>query len=187
MTPQQDPTPEGATDAPASSFGDLQATLEAEIVALQTQLNEAQAAAVAAKDAQLRAAAEAENRVRRAEREAGNTVKFAAENVLKDLLPVADSLELGIKAAGPNPEGVAKALVEGKAMTLKQLMSVLEKHGVKPLDPVGQPFNAEHHQAMSMAPSAELPANHVVSVMQKGYLLHERLLRPALVIVAQAT
>ena len=185
MTQEQDPTPQGANDAASSQAGDLQATLENEIMSLQSQLNEAQAAAAAAKDAQLRAAAEAENRIRRAERDAGNSIKFAAENVLKDLLTVTDSLELGIKAAGPEPVGVAKALVDGMNMTLKQLLSALEKHGVKQLDPEGRPFNAEHHQAMSMAPAGEVPPNHVLSVMQKGYLLHERLLRPALVIVAQ--
>ena len=184
MTDAPSPTPEESGTWPEPQ--DLAAELAAQVVALQNQLAEAQSASAAAKDAQLRAAAEAENRIRRAEREAGNSIKFAAENVLKDLLPVADSLELGIKAAGAKPDGVARALVEGKVMTLKQLISILEKHGVKQLDPVGQPYNAEHHQVMGMAPGGdEVPNNHVLSVMQKGYLLHERLLRPALVIVAQ--
>ncbi len=185
MTTEQDPKPEAAPESVPQSAADLQATLEQEIFTLQSQLNDAQAAVNAAKDAQLRAVADAENRVRRAEREAGNSVKFAAESLLKDLLPVADSLELGIKAAGADPEGVAKSLVEGKAMTLNKLVSVLEKHGVKAVDPVGAPFNAELHQAMSMIPAGEVPANHVANVLQKGYTLHERLLRPALVIVAQ--
>ena len=70
-------------------------------------------------------------------------------------------------------------------MTLKQLLGALERHGVKQIDPQGAPFNAEHHQAMSMAPAGEVPANHVLSVMQKGYTLHDRLMRPALVVVAQ--
>ena len=179
MTDAPTPTPEDESADPAFD-------LASQVVALQAELAQAQAAAATAKDAQLRAAAEAENRIRRAEREAGNSIKFAAENVLKDLLTVTDSLELGIKAAGPEPVGVAKALVDGMNMTLKQLLSALEKHGVKQLDPEGKPFNAEHHQAMTMAPgNDEVPANHVLSVMQKGYLLHERLLRPALVIVAQ--
>ncbi len=176
------------TDAPESTpeAAELSIeTLSAELEALKIQLLEAQQAVPAARDAQLRAAAEAENRIRRAENEAAKAKKFAAEDIVRDFLGVTDSLELGMRAAGPAPEGVAKALVEGMAMTLKQLLSALEKNGVKPVDPVGQPFNAELHQAMSMAPAGEVPANHVLSVMQKGYTLHDRLLRPALVVVAQ--
>lgn len=176
------------TDAPESTPEVAELSIEslsAELEALKIQLLEAQQAVPAARDAQLRAAAEAENRIRRAENEAAKAKKFAAEDIVRDFLGVTDSLELGMRAAGPAPEGVAKALVEGMAMTLKQLLSALEKNGVKPVDPVGQPFNAELHQAMSMAPAGEVPANHVLSVMQKGYTLHDRLLRPALVVVAQ--
>lgn len=180
MTDAPQPTPEAA-DVPAETANPLQAELEA----LKAQLADAQLAVAAARDAQLRAAAEAENRIRRAEAEAAKAKKFAAEDVLREFLTVTDSLELGLKAAGPAPEGVTKALADGVQMTLRQLLSALERNGVKPLDPLGQPFNAEHHQAMSMAPSADVPANHVLSVMQKGYTLHDRLLRPALVVVAQ--
>lgn len=183
MTDAPNPTPELTPDASEAAF---QNPLEAEIAELKAQLAEAQAFIPAARDAQLRAAAEAENRIRRAENEAAKAKKFAAEDVLREFLGVTDSLELGMKAAGPAPEGVVKALVDGMQMTLKQLLSALERNGVKVVDPVGQPFNAEHHQAMSMAPSADVPANHVLSVMQKGYTLHDRLLRPALVVVATA-
>lgn len=176
MTP--DPQPAAPDVAPPTAA-------EAEIAALKTQLSDAQAALTAARDAQLRALAEAENRIRRAENEAAKAKKFAAEDVLREFLGVTDSLELGLKAAGANPEGVAKALADGMEMTRKQLLSALERQGVRQLDPAGQPFNAEHHQAMSMAPAGEVPANHVISVMQKGYTLHDRLLRPALVVVAQ--
>ena len=178
--------PQSTPEAPLSPQDEIN-LLTLEVENLKAQLAEAQAAIPAARDAQLRAAAEAENRIRRAENEAAKAKKFAAEEVVREFLGVTDSLELGMKAAGPAPEGVAKALVEGMAMTLKQLLSALEKNGVKQLDPVGQPFNAEHHQAMSMAPSGEVPANQVLSVMQKGYLLHDRLLRPALVVVAQGS
>src|SRR3546814_12120258 len=75
---------------------------------------------------------------------------------------------------------------EGMQLTYRQLMSVLEKHGVKQIDPVGQPFNPDFHQAMTMAPSTDVPANHVLSVMQKGYRQHDRLLRPGMVVVARA-
>ena len=184
MTDAPDLTPELIADAPEPAF---QHPLEAEVATLKTQLADAQLAVATARDAQLRAAAEAENRIRRADNEAAKAKKFAAEDVLREFLGLTDSLELGMKAAGPAPEGVAKALADGMAMTLKQLLSALERNGVKQIDPVGQPFNAEHHQAMSMAPSTEVPTNHVLSVMQKGYLLHDRLLRPALVVVAQAS
>ncbi|ROH90970.1 nucleotide exchange factor GrpE [Stagnimonas aquatica] len=179
MTDAHHPTPDAAA-APEPGLSP-----EAELARLRDQLAEAQLALTAARDAQLRAAAEAENRIRRAENEAAKARKFASEEVLKDFLHITDSLELGLKAAGTVPDGVAKALVDGVQMTLKQLLSALEKHGVRQIDPHGQPFNAEHHQAMSMAPGGELPANHVLSVMQKGYSLHDRLLRPALVVVSQ--
>jgi len=175
------------TDAsPPDAAGASESTLtpEAELALLKDQLSEAQMAVAVARDAQLRAAADAENRIRRAENEAAKARKFAAEDVLKDFLGVSDSLELGLKAAGAAPEGVARALADGMQMTLKQLLSALERHGVKQVDPLGQAYNAEQHQAMSMAPSAEVPANQVLSVMQKGYTLHERLLRPALVVVS---
>lgn len=172
--------PEVAADADAAML-----TPEAELAAVKTQLQDALAQAVVARDAQLRAAADAENRIRRAEREAQATVKFAAEKVLTEFLGVADSLELGLMAAG-NAEGPAKALADGLSLTHKQLLSALEKFGVKALDPLGQPFNAELHQAMSMVDAPGVPANHVASVMQKGYTLHERLMRPALVVVAKA-
>ena len=160
-------------------------TPEAEITALKAQLAEAEAKAAAARDAQLRAAAEAENTRRRLERDADASRKYASEKLLGDLLAVADSLELGLKASEA-PEAQVKALAEGMQLTYRQLMAFLEKNGVKPVNPVGEAFNPDAHQAMTMIESAEMPANHVLSVMQKGYKLHERLLRPAMVAVAKA-
>lgn len=173
MTETQDlpPTPE---DNPTDPLAEL-----------QSRLADAEARAAAAKDAQLRAVAEAENTRRRLEREAATGLKYANERLLADLLAVADSLELGLKAA-EGAEGPARALAEGMQLTLRQLGSVLEKHGVKPVDPAGQPFNPDFHEAMSMVESTDVPPNHVLSVMQKGYQLHERLLRPAMVVVARA-
>ena len=176
-------TPE--TQASADLPSDPGNELIAEIAALNQELEQARAEAAAAKDSQLRAAADLENTRRRLERDAASSLKFANERLLGDLLAVADSLELGLKAAG-TAEGAAKALADGMQLTYRQLMAVLEKHGVKVVDPTGQPFNPDHHQAMTMAESAELPANHVLSTMQKGYLLHERLLRPAMVVVSKA-
>ncbi len=170
------------TDSPEPSTADAGIDEQA---LLRAQLEDAEARAAAAKDAQLRAAADLENTRRRLEREASNNLKYAAEKLLNELLAVADSLELGLKAA-EGAEGPAKAMGEGMQLTYRQLMSVLEKNGVRQIDPSGQPFNPDFHQAMTMAESADVPANHVLSVMQKGYSLHERLLRPAMVVVARA-
>jgi molecular chaperone GrpE len=158
---------------------------EAQIEALTAALVEAEARAAAAKDAQLRAVAETENVRRRIERDAASTLKYANERVLGDLLAVVDSLELGLKAAAA-PDAQVKALSEGMLLTQRQLMSTLEKNGIKQVDPKGEPFNPDAHQAVTMVESAEVAPNHVVDVMQKGYKLHERLLRPAMVVVAKA-
>ncbi len=156
-----------------------------ELAAVQAQLAEAEARAAAAKDAQLRAIAELENTRRRFERDAVNNLKYAGEKLLGELLAVADSLELGLKAAA-SADAQTQALAEGMQLTWRQLIGVLEKNGVKQIDPQGQPFNPDLHQAMSVAESAEVAANHVIAVMQKGYTLHERLLRPAMVVVSRA-
>jgi len=156
-----------------------------ELATVQAQLAEAEARAAAAKDAQLRAIAELENTRRRFERDAVNSLKYAGEKLLGELLAVADSLELGLKAAA-SADAQTQALAEGMQLTWRQLVGVLEKNGVKQIDPQGQPFNPDLHQAMSVAESEEVAANHVIAVMQKGYTLHERLLRPAMVVVSRA-
>ena len=157
----------------------------AEIAALQARLIEAEQQVSALRDQNLRTVAEMDNVRKRAEREIATGLKYGADRVLGDLLAVIDSLELGLKAATA-PEASAKSIGEGMALTQKQLLSFLEKHGVKVLDPAGQPFNPELHEAVSAVESAEVAPNHVVAVMQKGYRLHERLLRPAMVMVARA-
>ncbi|QHS09427.1 nucleotide exchange factor GrpE [Sinimarinibacterium sp. NLF-5-8] len=176
-------TPETSA-ADDNGFSEAQPSIEIDVEILQQRLQEAEAQAQAAKDAQLRSMAELENTRRRLERDAQNSLKFANEKIISELLAVCDSLELGLKAAA-GADATARPLIEGVELTQRQLLSVLEKHGVKPIDPLGQPFNPEHHEAMSMVPSADTPANHVAGVMQKGYLLHERLLRPAMVMVAK--
>lgn len=155
-----------------------------ELDLLKAQLAEAQAQLAGAREAQLRAAAEAENTRRRIEREAQATAKYGAEKLLNDLVSVADNLEFGLQAAAA-PGAEVKALTEGMDMTYRQLMAVLEKNGVRQENPVGQKLNASAHQAVSTVESAEVPANHVVSVMQKGYRLHDRVIRPAMVVVAK--
>jgi len=157
------------------------------IAVLQAQLADAEARAATARDAQLRAVAELDNIRRRLERDKDAAVKFANENLLRELTNICDSLELGLKAAeSADVKDQAKALIEGKQLTYKQLMALLEKYGVKQLDPKGKPFDPDRHQAMSMVESKDVPPNHVLNVMQKGYTLHDRRLRPATVVVAKA-
>ncbi|TXH04046.1 MAG: nucleotide exchange factor GrpE [Nevskiaceae bacterium] len=173
------------TESTPNPHSETPATPEAEIAALKAQLAEAEGRVAAARDAQLRAAAEAENTRRRIERDADASRKYAAEKLLGELLAVVDSLELGLKAAEA-PEAQVKALAEGMQLTYRQLMALLEKQGVRQVDPKGEPFNPDLHAAMTMAETTVVAANHVVDVMQKGYRLHERLLRPAMVVVAKA-
>ncbi len=134
----------------------------------------------------LRLQAEMDNARRRAERDVENAHKYALDRFAQDLLPVKDSLELGLAAATGDDEAVAK-LREGTELTLKMLTQAMEKYGIKEVNPVGQPFNPDLHQAMSMLESPDKPANTVLAVMQKGYTLNERLVRPALVVVSKAS
>jgi molecular chaperone GrpE len=133
----------------------------------------------------MRTQAEMENLRRRSEKELQNAHKYALEKFAKELLLVVDSLELGIQAAAGDSPEVAK-LREGSELTLKQFRAVLEKFNIQPVDPLGQKFNPELHQAMAMEPSASAEPNTVVKVFQKGYVLNDRLLRPAMVVIAQA-
>lgn len=156
-----------------------------DIATLAARLADAESRAAAARDAQLRAIADLDNVRKRAEREIASASKYSAEKLLGELLGVADSLDLGLAAAA-KPGAQVAALLEGMQLTHKQLLTLLKKQGVEPIDPRGQPFNPELHEAVTMVPSTEVPPNHVVEVMQKGYRLHERLLRPAMVVVAKA-
>jgi molecular chaperone GrpE len=131
-------------------------------------------------DRYLRAAAETENVRKRARRDVENAHKFALENFSRELLAVKDSLEMGIQAAD---KADADALLAGKEATLKLLAMTLERFGVEELDPAGEPFDPEFHEAMTMQPSEDLEPGSVLSVIQKGYSLNGRLLRPAMVVV----
>ncbi|NJD05501.1 MAG: nucleotide exchange factor GrpE [Methylococcaceae bacterium] len=136
-------------------------------------------------DRLVRVQAEMENLRRRTEKEVADSRKFALERFAKELLVVLDSLELGIQAAAGDNAEVAK-LREGNELTLKQFLAVLDRFSVQPIDPLGQRFNPELHQAMAMQPSVDAEPNTVVKVFQKGYVLNDRLLRPAMVVIAQA-
>jgi len=132
-------------------------------------------------DRYLRAAAEVENVRKRAVRDVEHARKFALENFGRELLAVKDSLEMGLEAA---ESADADSLRAGSEATCKQLKATLERFGVTVVDPHGEPFDPEFHEAMSMMPAADVEPGSVVTVIQKGYTLNGRLLRPARVIVA---
>jgi molecular chaperone GrpE len=146
-----------------------------QIQALRAELEQVKADA-------LRERADLENQRRRVARDVEQARKFANEKLLGELLPVFDSLDAGLNAAGAEPS----PLREGLEMTYKQLLKVAAENGLTLLDPAGETFNPDHHQAISQvdAPAGVTPGA-VVTVFQKGYLLNERLLRPALVVVAR--
>ena len=132
-------------------------------------------------DKYVRAAAELENVRKRASRDVENAHKFALERLCSELLAVRDSLEMGLAAAD---KADTQSLLEGKKATLKLLTATMERFGVVELDPQGEPFDPQEHEAMTMQPSADVEPGSVLSVFQKGYALNGRLLRPARVVVA---
>ncbi|TPV55658.1 nucleotide exchange factor GrpE [Aestuariibacter sp. GS-14] len=154
------------------------AELEKALAASEAKFNEQQ-------DSVLRARAEMENARRRAEAEVEKARKFALERFAGSLLDVIDNLERAVMLADAENEAI-KPMLEGVEMTLKSFISTIEKFDVTPIDPQGQAFNPELHQAMSMQESADFPPNTVMAVMQKGYELNGRLLRPAMVMVSRA-
>ena len=152
---------------------------------LMKKLEEANQVIADQKDSVLRAAAEEQNVRRRAERDVENAHKFALEKFSNDLLPVVDTLERALDAAKGDDEAIT-AIREGVELTLKMLLDALKKHGVEQLDPVGEPFNPQEHEAMSMQPNPDMDPNTVMAVLQKGFSLNGRLVRPAMVIVSKA-
>jgi molecular chaperone GrpE len=148
---------------------------------LTAQLEAAQAELAQLREDSLRERAELENQRRRMARDIDMARKFANERLLGELLPVIDSLEAGLAVQADT----AAHLREGMELTLRQLLKVAGDNGLVALDPVGQPFDPDKHQAMSMVEAAGHAPGNVVQVYQKGWLLNERLLRPALVVVAR--
>lgn len=153
------------------------ATLLAEIEQLQSQLAEA-------KEQVLRTAADAQNTRRRAEKDVENAHKYALEKFAAALLPVADNMERALEAADRTNEAV-KPLAEGVELTSKSLQDVLNRFEIQQLDPLGEPFDPQYHEAVSMIENPNVEPNTVLLVMQKGYTLHGRLLRAAMVMVAR--
>tara|TARA_B110000091_G_scaffold53199_1_gene58401 strand:- start:241 stop:852 length:612 start_codon:yes stop_codon:yes gene_type:complete len=155
------------------------------IVELEAAVIAAESKVVEQKDSVMRAIADADNARKRAQGEIDKARKFALEKFAGELLPVADNLERALQVANPEDEAI-KPIIDGVELTLKSFFSTIEKFGMKVIDPQGQPFNPEKHQAMSMQENAELAPNTVLAVMQKGYEINGRLLRPAMVLVTRA-
>lgn len=158
--------------------------LKQKVRTLSQQLAEARARADENWEALLREKAEMENLRRRHERELEKAHKYALERFAQELLPVIDSLEMGVEAASREGATLDKVR-EGTELTLKMLLGVLDKFGIQALHPEGEAFNPEYHQAMSMLESPEHAPNTVMNVMQKGYTLNDRLIRPAMVVVSK--
>lgn len=153
--------------------------------AIEEKLAAAQAEAGDHRDRMLRMAAELENFKKRSAREQDDLKKFATENLIRQLLTVVDNLERAIASASPDNEN-GQSVVDGVALTLAEVNKILEKHYVRPIQALGEPFDPTFHQAMCQEESADQPPNTVVQEFQKGYLIHDRLLRPAMVVVSKA-
>ena len=178
------PTPPVADDVSTESPTTAEATPAlSELEQCQAELAAAQAEAAKQKDLALRTLAEMENLRKRTEREVENSRKFALERFARDLLAVRDALELGI-AAAQQETATLQTVKEGLELTLNPLVSALERNGIVQQDPTGQAFDAHKHEAVSTFASPDHAAGTVINVMQKGYTLHDRVLRPAMVVVA---
>ncbi|MCB1615422.1 MAG: nucleotide exchange factor GrpE [Pseudomonadales bacterium] len=150
---------------------------ESEIESLSRQLEEANNKA-------LRALAEAQNIQRRAQQDVEKAHKFALEKFSSDLLVVVDNLERALQAVDTENDAM-KPVIEGIELTLKSFIDTLSKHGIQQIDPHGEPFDPNFHQAITLVPNPELEPNTVMDVMQKGYVLSGRLIRPAMVVVSK--
>jgi molecular chaperone GrpE len=156
--------------------------VEADINQLSDKLAEYENKIGEMRDVLLRERAEIENQRKRLQRDLEQARKYANERLLGDLLPVCDNLERGLAVENAD----STTLRAGMDLTLKALLKVAEGNGLKQIDPLGQPFNPELHQAMTMVDAPGKSPNTVVAVMQKGYVLNDRLLRPALVAISKA-
>ncbi|NCX49611.1 MAG: nucleotide exchange factor GrpE [Gammaproteobacteria bacterium] len=153
-------------------------TEDGDSASLETQVEEL-------KEALIRSQADLQNVRRRAERDVENAHKYAVEKFVKDLLAVLDSMDRALELA-ETTEGFDAAMLEGTQMTHKLLLDTAAKHGVEPINPVGEAFDPQEHQAMSMVESADHEPNTVMAVMQKGYKLEGRVIRAAMVMVTKA-
>jgi len=153
---------------------------------LEEKVNAAQAEARENHDRMLRMAAEFENYKKRTNREMEDLKKYATENLIRQLLTIVDNLERAIESASADNQN-GQSVVDGVSLTLAEVMKILEKHHVAPIEALGEPFDPTFHQAMCQEESQDHPPNTVVQEYQKGYMIHDRLLRPAMVVVSKAS
>jgi molecular chaperone GrpE len=171
-------TPEGA-EAPTAETAEEEAAQSPE-----TELAKCREETKKNWDLYLRAMADLENYRKRAQREREETIRFANENILRELLPVLDNLERAVEHAGKEGSGT-NGLLQGVEMTLGQFSKILEKSGIVPVAATGLPLDTTRHEAVGQVETKEFAPNTVVQILQKGYLLNDRLLRPAMVLVAK--
>jgi molecular chaperone GrpE len=172
-----------AAEEPALETGSADGT--ADTAALQDRIQALEDELAQVRDAQLRAYADAQNAQRRAEQEVDRARKYALERFCGELLPVVDSLERALESASGDDEQL-RPIAEGVELTLKNFLNALRKHNIEPVDPQGEPFDPQLHQAMSQVENPDVEPNTVIAVMQKGYTLNGRLVRPAMVMVSKA-
>jgi molecular chaperone GrpE len=152
---------------------------------LEEKVNAAQAEAREHQDRMLRMAAEFENYKKRTNREMEDLKKYATENLIRQLLTIVDNLERAIESASADNQN-GQSVVDGVSLTLAEVMKILEKHHVTPIESLGEAFDPTFHQAMCQEESKDHAPNTVVQEYQKGYMIHDRLLRPAMVVVSKA-
>ncbi|MBX3706928.1 MAG: nucleotide exchange factor GrpE [Pseudomonadales bacterium] len=170
----------------AAGESGAEAGAQAELPAGGDELAAARAEAEALRDQLLRVQAEAENVRRRAQRDVENAHKFALEKFTGELLPVLDSLEKAVEIARKPDLGDVAAIAEGVELSLRMFLGVMAKAGIEQVNPLGEPFDPQRHEAMAMVPNPHAEPNSVMDVMQKGYLLNGRLVRAAMVVVSKA-
>ena len=198
------PTPENTTDADPNDVSDLKEKLKdiisdeklsenernetEDLLSLEQALEkieEAELAADKAKDDVLRVQAEMQNLRRRTEQDVEKAHKYGQEKFSIELLSVMDNLERALDAASQHDDETVKAIYDGVNLTLKSFMDCFSKFNIEVIDPLGEPFDPQKHQAMSIQESPEAEPNTVISVLQKGYTLHGRVIRPAMVMVSK--
>jgi molecular chaperone GrpE len=173
--------PAGPEERPGDASSAAQAAAASPAISPEERLLKVEAELESMRDAWLRAKAETENVRKRAQTDVAQAHKFAVENFAQQLLTVRDSLEAALKSSQEN----VQSLVSGTELTLKQLTAAFERVSLREIDPLGEKFDPHRHQGIS-AVESDQPANTVVQVLQKGYILSERVLRPALVIISKA-
>lgn len=185
MTTEQTHPGTGPVESDAAPEADGAAATPVDTGATQPELETLRVRLAEAQERVLRIQAEAENQRKRAARDVENAHKFALERLVADLIPVIDSLELGIEATGTGSADIEN-LRQGMDLTLKKFLDTLARHGVTPINPLGEKFNPDRHEAVSALPQEGAEPNSVLSVMQKGYELNGRLVRPAMVVIVKA-